>query len=621
MAPDPGSAMTVASLTTAAAVAAITTAVKRIITDAYEGSKGAAQTQLKVILQARRINKLVKHLTSVRLVKTIWQVDREVDLHEFYYPTSIAIANKTTRIRSLDELSKLQCLVFQGIVGQGKSMFLRHLACQEIFQGKRVPLFVELRRLVATSVVGDATEPTPLLAGILSKLKDLGFDADEDLFNRFAAKGLVVLMLDAFDELADDCIKPVINELESLHQRYPNLQVVVTSRPDSAASRLAMFHVYNVAHVAKDEVGAFVDRLVSDVDLHKHIMGAVEQAPHIHGILVTPLMVTLMVISFRARNSLPESLSGFYENLVPVLLSRHDQTKPGFTRPKTCKLSDHRIRELFEALCFVSKRRLRNKPTMSDREVHECAARAIDIVNFECDESAFVKDIVKVTCLLLEDAGLYSFLHKSVQEFGAASFIKHLSTQSITKIYSEMLDGLWTYWKVELEFLSEIDTYRFDKLYLLKDLERTLGEFCEMPLGSKGSEVTDKEVRNMLRSLFVVEITGDEKTARKPFYYIFPDSRKCGFVFYRHWLSGGLSFFVENSTIESYLAISPRPPLRDSPYSNTICTVEDLLDAELDDDRTIKKTKGVLKQLVGDWNSVITRIDGREKGEMKAFQV
>jgi hypothetical protein len=85
---------------------------------------------------------------QIRKAKATRAVEKEVDLVKLYYPSKIKCAGEAPReVHRLEDFSFDGNLVVRGIVGQGKSTFLRYLTARELVLGERIPVFVELRRL------------------------------------------------------------------------------------------------------------------------------------------------------------------------------------------------------------------------------------------------------------------------------------------------------------------------------------------------------------------------------------------------------------------------------------------------------------------------------------------
>ncbi len=190
----------------------------------------------------------------------------------------------------------------------------------------------------------------------------------------------------------------------------------------------------------------------------------------IRGILTTPLMITLLVITYRAYQRLPERLSEFYEHLFSILWSRHDDTKPGFIRVKRCPLNDREIRRVFDTVCFLARRD--GIVEFSRQQILEVARKAIDAMQYECDDAAFVDDVRDITNLILEDGTRYSFIHKSVLEYHAAAYIAALRDDDRSEqVYTSLRQRHWLTWQEELLFLKEIDALRFNRFFLIPACE------------------------------------------------------------------------------------------------------------------------------------------------------
>lgn len=104
------------------------------------------------------------------------------------------------------------------------------------------------------------------------------------------------------------------------------------------------------------------------------------------------------------------------------------------------------------------------------------AKSALQKNHLDADADRYIDDIVKVTCLILREGKDYRFIHKSVQEYYAAAFVKHRSEPVAKRFYEQMVQqGPYGGWRQELHFLSEIDRYRFNKYFYLPYLCSIIG--------------------------------------------------------------------------------------------------------------------------------------------------
>lgn len=322
-------------------------ALRKPLEDIYTASKDALRRKLRVITTEAGLRDIQKSIKSVQKVKTMWRIDKEVPLTSFYYPSRMIMGKLPKPIASVAEVSTTENFVIQGTVGQGKSIFLRYLCLKELASSQRVPIFAELRRYKPAESFTQFLISATMLYRI---------PCDESIFEHLAESGKVVLLLDAFDEVEQDAVTQVLSELEALVQRYPRLQIVVTSRPDSGIERSPHFRVYKLAPLTEDDHKPFLERIVDERQRVDEIILAIKKSKdEIRSLLTTPLLLTLLVIIYNSTQEIPDSLSDFYDALFYTLLTRHDKSKPGFRRKRETGLSDSELRKLFEAFCYAAR--------------------------------------------------------------------------------------------------------------------------------------------------------------------------------------------------------------------------------------------------------------------------
>ena len=135
--------------------------------DLYTLAKEKARPRVVRWHQAKHLNTLYKKIDSVQKVKTIWQIDREVKLMAFFYPSRVIVDGNAKTVTRVDELPASGNSIIQGIVGQGKSIFLRYLCIRTLKEGKKIPVFFELRRVEKGQTLRDH---------VYAVLESLGFE-------------------------------------------------------------------------------------------------------------------------------------------------------------------------------------------------------------------------------------------------------------------------------------------------------------------------------------------------------------------------------------------------------------------------------------------------------------
>ena len=461
-------------LTSALLLKATSVLVKKIIDDLYEFGKNRIAFS---VCSAGKERAIARSISKITHVKTLWNIDKEVSLYEFYYPSQIEFSKSVIKkVDSIKDLGKSQNFVIQGTAGQGKSIFLRYLCGQELrdeFTSGRIPIFVELRRIKQGQGVRSL---------IIESLQKFGISATDQLFDLYAESGKFVLLLDAFDEIDPALVQESLADIELLADRFADtLQVIITSRPNADIQYSSRFRIFKLNHLRPSDHLPFFKKICTDKnqaeDLSKVISSS---ATDVKGLLTTPLMLTLLVMLYKSIQTVPDTVPRFYEELFDVLFYRHDHSKPGFRRKRFTNLDDTTIRNLFSAFCFYV--RFNGYGTVTSQQLVECCELASDSVGAPVEPKKFKDEIVKTVCLMHEEGFELSFIHKSVAEYYAASFVKDSSDEFATQFYALACDAPED-WELVLKFLSQIDKYRHAKYFMtacLSSAEAAFGiTICE----------------------------------------------------------------------------------------------------------------------------------------------
>ncbi|EOU3283597.1 NACHT domain-containing NTPase [Vibrio harveyi] len=404
----------------------------------------------------------------VEQVKTIWQVDKPVNLNNFYYPSKLIVDEKAIAINSLSDLPPDAKCVIEGTAGQGKSIFLRYLSGYELRKGKSVPLFVELRK------VSDKKSVEQLICDALS---DLGIDTEVQQLDIIFGTGKFTLLLDAFDEIPELQVKDTITFIESLCNKHHLLRILISSRPDSSIQNSSLFNIFKLSPISPSDFRPILDKFFfEDKDIIDDIVTSIHKSgSNIAELITTPLLLTLLTITYKGYNKIPDSPHEFYENLFHLLVNRHDATKPGFIRDYSSKLNENQLEKLFHAFCFYCM--LEQKVSLSRAEsvsLTRSASSNVKIVPFS--ESSFVSDCVKNTCLIVEEGSDFHFIHKSIREYHSARFIKDSDLFLKKKFYSSSVNNSNKY-SEELKYLKEIDQNCFEEFFLIPSIQNNLDYF------------------------------------------------------------------------------------------------------------------------------------------------
>lgn len=420
------------------------------------------------------LSSLSDKIIKVTKVKTIYKGDDSIDLHEFYVPTRIEDINIS--IKFVTDISR-QSIVLQGTVGQGKSIFMRYLTSQEAKQGERIPLFYELRRL----------DDNETLTSALSKqINNWITEFKESDFDRVAKTGKLALFLDGFDEVPHDKVKNLLNEIEGWCERYSNMQIVISSRPEADIQLSNYLKVFKLSEYRFYEQSLLIDKLVEESESKILLKQAIKDSnTEIQELLQTPLMVTLFVMNYRGSLEIPTNQHDFYKNLFTILISRHDKTKPGFKREANSSLNEVQLQEVFEEFCFVTFSM--DILVFDDSKAIEVIKECLENQNMDDNPRMVLKDLSKNVCLILKDGLDYTFIHKSIQEFYYASFVYNQPEMKI-EFYKDFDYEFAGGKRNILSFLESMDTYYFYKYFALPIFDEYI---CKLNISGEYSTLID----------------------------------------------------------------------------------------------------------------------------------
>lgn len=342
-------------------------------------------------------------------------------------------------------------------------MLLRNLALEEILSNdaKRLPVFIEMRSLSSKLTLQQA---------IIKQLSSYDIELDGDTLNYLQRSGRLAYLLDGFDELDESLEKEILYELEFLSQKFPELLIIVTSRPNNAIQKSAAFRVIPVAPLMPEDYVPFISKLGIAAVQAEQIREAIRNSPsRLASLISTPLMLTMVVIVYQSEYEIPETLPEFFDKLFHVVFTRHDKLKAAYSRKHYSGLSERKLQNLFEAFCFMS---MQNGITrsLSIEQFEESFDAAQEYVeNCDCESEKFKLDLTKVACLMIEEGlDTTTFLHKSIMEYYAASFIRHSSDEVAAMFYKDIIQDSRYWWEV-LSFLREIDTFRYSRDFAIPE--------------------------------------------------------------------------------------------------------------------------------------------------------
>ncbi|GAB2817670.1 NACHT domain-containing protein [Ferruginibacter profundus] len=423
---------------------------------------------------------LEKHKTKFSSFKTLLKGNTPVYLYDIYYPINLNQDHKktidTSNIKNLFADGNYVTII--GDAGSGKSTLIKHLFLNSIKEQFALPILIELRYLNGTN--GNIEE------FICEHVFENKLSVNGKILEKLFEKGKFVFFLDGFDELNSDIRNHVIKSLNLFMSAYDENKFILTSRPYSNIESLSVFRNLHIKKLEPKEINEFIElQLKGEKELAKKIQLSIKESKssYIESFLANPLLLTLYILTFQTYAEIPDKKYIFYRRVVNALFSEHDsKTKLGYIREKKSQLNQEQFEEILKAFSLLS---YFDEHFYFDFDYVNSTFKKIKqrIKSINFDNSNLIDDLKSAVALWVEDNGKYSFVHRSLQEYFAASFIKNLNPEENERAYKKMIERFSKTEKRLSEYsnflslcneMDEINFYTFYYLPLLKELRSNL---------------------------------------------------------------------------------------------------------------------------------------------------
>ena len=331
-------------------------------------------------------------------------------------------------------VSQHQKLIVLGKPGAGKTTFLKHLAIECIegrFEPKRLPLFINLKQF--------AEDPYQL--DLLSFLSQRHFksqlsalsaaDVEQSLqqLKQVLNAGRALLLLDGLDEVSQTNQDRVLREIRLLSEEFHANQFLMTCRVAAWEYTFEQFTEVEIADFDLDQIKTFAYQWMKDKPASSaDFMQRLANQPRLAELATTPLLLTLLCLSFESTGSLPSSRSELYQEGTETLLKKWDASR-GIHRDQIYKgLSVRRKEDLLSHIALTTFKQ--NQVFFRQRDLVEylitdyicnLPEASEDPQVLQVDSAAVLNSIEAQHGLLVERAKhCYSFSHLTFQEYFAA---------------------------------------------------------------------------------------------------------------------------------------------------------------------------------------------------------
>lgn len=451
-----------------ATATAFITELSQEIKSAYRGVTSEAKQILEIGIKEYIQNQYKRF----KYVKTILRGNTPNYFYDVYHPINITNSNHKAITNSINStFEKSNFITVIGVAGSGKSTLAKHLFLTALSEKNAIPLFLELRQLT--------NDPNTIEKHIKEKILESRLSESTRILERMLGSGKFLFFLDGYDEISGEAKSNITTSINKFIEKYPNNKYLLTTRPYSDIELLPLFHNYKIEQLSETEITKFIDKQLKDEpELAKKINQSIKdsKAAYIKSFLRNPLLLSLYILTYQSNSSIPSKKYVFYRRVINALFSEHDsKSKLGYERETRCKLQQEEFEKILKAFCFVSYFDSAFH-FEHDALISRLQTIKTKIPGVRFSPANFTLDMKVAISLWVEDGGITSFAHRSLQEYFAALFIKDLESHEKEIIYNKIISESQTARRLnEIEnFLSlceEMDEPNFNKYYAIPILE------------------------------------------------------------------------------------------------------------------------------------------------------
>ncbi|MDS0134406.1 MULTISPECIES: NACHT domain-containing protein [unclassified Amycolatopsis] len=354
--------------------------------------------------------------------------------HEMLSWRGDAMRSQDGSVRAERALATAGRILIRGEAGSGKSTLLRWLAvnaARGTFRDELaglngyVPFLIKLRSYSGRRL----PSPEEYLDGTAQALTALMPSA---WVHRHLASGRALVLVDGVDELTADERGAIRGWLKDLCQAFPEIRLVLTSRPAAATETWLSadgFRSAWIEHMSQADVRALVrhwHKAVRDAgsmpcaeeDLPRYegvLLSRLDGNAHLRALATTPLLCAMLcALNLDRASFLPRNRLELYVTALAMLLERRDVER---RIPASLKIGDRESRQLLRHLAW--RLSVNGRSELGREEaVRRLAERLATMPRGEYDAEQVLEHLVQRSGIVREPTpGRIDFVHRTFQEF------------------------------------------------------------------------------------------------------------------------------------------------------------------------------------------------------------
>lgn len=342
-----------------------------------------------------------------------------INLQDIYVPQNLKFKDKKYSqddfFRILDDERKF---VISATAGAGKSCMLKNMFLDVLrYKKPFFPLFLELRK------INDKQES--LIDNIVKDISSFNNRFTSNNLDYLLRRDNTVLFLDGFDEINHNHKTLFVTEINRLCELYPNLRMVISSRPELGSFRdWSYFNIAEVEMLSIEQSTLMISKLNYDDEVTVRFISSLEEGLYRkhYSFASNPLLLTIMLVTYENYGEVPEKIHLFYDMAYQTLFTIHDNSKQGYRRKSLTNLDMLEFKKVFSLFCLISysKESFNFDNSFLMKYLRIC----LDAEGYErVKESDLKTELMNNIPLIIQDGLSYCFSHRSFQEYFTAFYL------------------------------------------------------------------------------------------------------------------------------------------------------------------------------------------------------
>ena len=248
----------------------------------------------------------------------------------------------------------------------------------------------------------------------------------------------------------------IAEAIQSFCSKYPQNPCIITSRPKLlAVAPLETFTTVEAMPLTKEQAITLASKIWPGEEKTIEFCKQLDESlfEKYKDFAETPLLLSMMFLTFMRNNSVPDHLADFYQKAYDALYCTHDSQNKGFFRRdfQCYTLIEGQFKMLFSHFCFHTY--FDEVYEFTKEEIISYLKKSIERYKLaSVTAEAFLSDLQFVVCLIIQDGECFRFSHRSFQTYFAAYYSANVLTD-------EEQQNLYKYLLSQTIFLEDDDYY------------------------------------------------------------------------------------------------------------------------------------------------------------------